>query len=361
MKQINRKPLIVFIFSLFLGGCFDGNPSFSILTRVNSDGSCERTLTVKNIDSKMLESKNLPISIDSTWSMTFQVDSELVKDCDEPKMRVDTTYFFHKKFASVELLNEDYADTGNFYSSINRSVKFTKKFRWFYTYYEYSEAFGNLLSGEPMSNYLSEEELYALISESDTLPIFAGMDSVEIENKLDSIDDKYSTWISETYFNAYFEALQNQLSGSKVLLPYKEPLDRYKDTLYKAFADKFDYDELYDLGDSLTNAKGQIEQLRENKDSIMISVYDKMELWEYWFFADPFDRKLIVPGELSYTNADTLKGDTLQFSFRFHRFLTENYEMRAESRIVNKWAFYVSGAILLLALITLFLGKRKKP
>lgn len=360
MKKINIKLIFLFILALFLGGCYDGNPSFSILTKVNSDGSCERTLVVKDIESKNLTSENLPISIDSSWNMTFQIDSVQIKDGDDLKMKIDTTYFFYKKFESVELLNEDYADTGNFYSPINRSIEFRKKFRWFYTYYEYSETFGNLLSGEPMSNYLTEEELYALISDSDTLPLFEGLDSIEIKNKKDSIDENYGTWISKTYFNAYFEALQNQLNASEVLISYKEPLDSYKDTLYKEFAGKFDYDDLYDLADSLLHANGKIRLLRENKDSLMTSVYDKMELWEYWFFADPFDQRLIIPGELSYANADSIKGDTLLYTFRFQRFLTENYEMRAESRIINKWAFYVSGAIILLALITLIVGRKSK-
>ncbi|MBN1183835.1 MAG: hypothetical protein JXB49_16200 [Bacteroidales bacterium] len=360
MKQSNVKIFIVLTFLLFLGGCYDSH-EFTILTKINIDGSCERTLMVKDINSEDLKCENFPISIDSTWSMTFQVDSVLFKDCEEEKMRVDTTYFYYRKYQSVEELNMQYADTGNYFALLNRSVLFRKKFRWFYTYYKYIETYGNLVQGESLSKYVTEEEYWAMDTDSDTIPLFNGLDSLEILQKKDTIEDKYNTWLKTTFFNVYFDALHNQLKNTEKRLDYISLLDAIEDTLYEAFSIfDLDYDDLYEIADSLLDANGDILALRENKDSLMQDVYQRFDIWASSFFGEPLDYKLLIPGQLTYTNADSLKGDTMQFVFTVNRFLTEDYEMIAETRIINKWTFYASGAVILLALITLIIGRKTK-
>lgn len=359
MKTYNFKLLSILILLLFLEGC-DGPPNYSIYTRVHPDGSCERTLIVKDEEIEDLDSKGFPISVDSTWTFIFKVDTVFKEECDTSMSYLDTTFYYHKWFQSVEELNKEYADSNNYYAQLNRSVKLEKKFRWFYTIYKYTETYGKLYEGEPLSNYVSEEEYSAMESGSDSLPIFEGMDSLAIKQKKDSIDDQYFRWLLKSLFTPYYNALNNQLRNSQNLNKYVESLESNKDKLLNSF-DFFEagYDTLYVIADSLINAGGDVLALRDKKDSVMLDVYDNYETWADAYFSYPLDYTLNMPGELLVTNADSIKGDTLQFIFACDDFLTEDYEMIAETRIVNKWSFYVSSIIILLALIAILIGRRK--
>src|SRR3972149_7787524 len=178
-KHINYKGFLILTL-LLLNSC--GSPEFTILTKVNLDGSCERTLKVKNLESKDLTKENLPVSIDSTWQITYHVDTIIeMKNNNEEDIYYDTTFFFKKTFNNILELNKEYSDTGNLYSILNRSVNLRKKFRWFYSFFEYQGMYGKLFEGQPVTNFLSDEELAALKDEdNDSLPLFEGLDSTGI-------------------------------------------------------------------------------------------------------------------------------------------------------------------------------------
>ena len=74
---------------------------------------------------------------------------------------------------------------------------------------------------------------------------------------------------------------------------------------------------------------------------------------------DVFSFQLILPGILESTNADSLAGDTLFWSFQLEDYMNDDYFFSASSEISypgrQKW-----GVIISLILIILFIGIRSR-
>ena len=67
-----------------------------------------------------------------------------------------------------------------------------------------------------------------------------------------------------------------------------------------------------------------------------------------------------MPGIILNTNAKTVEGNKVIWEFDENRFCYEDFNMTVQSRVVNVWAFVVSGVIVLVVIILLLLPKFKK-
>ena len=68
--------------------------------------------------------------------------------------------------------------------------------------------------------------------------------------------------------------------------------------------------------------------------------------------------KTIIPGKLINTNARKINHDTLSWKVNAYKFIFKEYELKAGSRVINWWAFWVTGIIIFLALIIKFLSNK---
>jgi hypothetical protein len=66
-----------------------------------------------------------------------------------------------------------------------------------------------------------------------------------------------------------------------------------------------------------------------------------------------------MPGLITGTNSSVLSGNRVSWDVFPMAFLLEDYTMVAESRVINVWAFIVSGMVLL-GLISLLVVKSRK-
>jgi len=93
-------------------------------------------------------------------------------------------------------------------------------------------------------------------------------------------------------------------------------------------------------------------------DSIFNILEDELEI-TLDLFDDSFEFQLILPGNLESTNADSLAGDTLYWSFQLEDYMNDDYIFSALSKISypgrQKW-----GIIILLILIVFFIGMRNR-
>ena len=62
-----------------------------------------------------------------------------------------------------------------------------------------------------------------------------------------------------------------------------------------------------------------------------------------------------MPGLITETNSYQLVGNQVKWRIKDHTIFFEDYEMYVESRVVNYWAFVVSGIVVLLLLISLII------
>ena len=96
--------------------------------------------------------------------------------------------------------------------------------------------------------------------------------------------------------------------------------------------------------------------LYSKMDSIFKSLEDELKI-SMDLDGDNFIYKLILPGVLQSTNADSLLGDTLLWSFELTNYMNEDYVMTAES-IIDYPERRKAGTILCIILGLLFIGTR---
>ena len=98
--------------------------------------------------------------------------------------------------------------------------------------------------------------------------------------------------------------------------------------------------------------------LYNDMDSIFKTLEDELHI-TLDLIDDNFSLQLILPGILEYSNADSLAGDTLFWSFHLEDYMNDDYIFRASSGI-NYPARQKWGVIILLFLVVFFIGMRSR-
>jgi len=70
--------------------------------------------------------------------------------------------------------------------------------------------------------------------------------------------------------------------------------------------------------------------------------------------------RIVMPGKVIGTNGCIDKTETLLWSVKSDYFLTEPYEMWAESKVTNTWAWIVTGVFILFVIIGLIIRLFRK-
>lgn len=146
MKRNNLYlSLILVVFTLF--SCT--HRSYRMQTQVNRDGSCVRSISVETRDSAFIAGDTtanpLPIQLDTTWTVECYNGQQKVTwpVVNFALFQTDTlprlTIVASRRFPSVEAMAENFHFNHGLWSVCKPSIIFKKEFRWFYTYYSYTE------------------------------------------------------------------------------------------------------------------------------------------------------------------------------------------------------------------------------
>ena len=95
-------------------------------------------------------------------------------------------------------------------------------------------------------------------------------------------------------------------------------------------------------------------ELYNEMDSVFKYLEDELKI-SMDMDGDTFDFHLILPGELTSTNSDSLAGDTLFWSFEFRDFMNNDYNLQAKS-FINHPRRQVVGMIFFVIFAALFIG-----
>ena len=167
MKRNNLYlSLILVVFTLF--SCT--HRSYRMQTQVNRDGSCVRSISVETRDSAFIAGDTtanpLPIQLDTTWTVECYNGQQKVTwpVVNFALFQTDTlprlTIVASRRFPSVEAMAENFHFNHGLWSVCKPSIIFKKEFRWFYTYYSYTETYPpfSVLTKIPLDHYLTSEE-----------------------------------------------------------------------------------------------------------------------------------------------------------------------------------------------------------
>ncbi len=335
-----------------------GCKEITTTTKIFPDGSCERTIEVPGdsaaVDSVFTGPFFMPV--DSTWLITHKKDTTWkttgVKGGKKTERNDNKRNIAQKRFRKVADMNRLYEKQGKDALQVRVQAGLVRKFRWFNTFYEYTETIkpAGPYPNTPIQDFLKREELDMYYIDEDTL----------------DLDEKTEQWLWKAYFEELFAAL---VRASETMPDQKltsELIRASKDSLFAAFK-RADSDNI-ENGAELTAFLAKFYRSRAvtrwkgPMDDVMKSLAKKQE-FVFDLNSDSYENSVIMPGLIYDTNASTVEGNRAVWKYKGNRLFWEDYVMRVESRVVNGWAIWVTGGLLLAALAGLVLTTvlRKRP
>ncbi len=328
---------------LFLPGCLD----IYLTTQLFPNGEIEKTILIKG-DSADLESAPFYFMQDTGWTRKI-----IRVDDDKPALSLT------RKFTSFKELNKSMNPGDTTIQVIRVQSELKKKFRWFFTYFDYSET---ILKADPYKsqdwrNYLTDKEL-RLLKISDEEEREEDPDYNEAEYKL--IENKYEHFVMRSAFEDYYKILFSVLKKEAGYTSVESELQNRKEELYKYLTDSSNAEEGRDLILAIEKFLNRSDLVTlVDKYPVPFKIFDdKMKLWDQ-IPVNSFKFIIRMPGILLNTNSTQVEGLETRWEFTGTDLYFDDVQLTCESRMINKWAFVVAGIVLLLAIGLAFKPRRK--
>ena len=356
MKRISLKLVLIMTF-LMLSSCNE-----TVVTNiVHPDGSVTRRIEIKDQDKKSFQKENFRVPFDESWTISDTFEVSFHGDT----VRGDTTWIrkAEKLFKNVSEINKEYENDKGSNKDFVREARFSKKFRWFNTLYTFSENIEkSFIYGYPVGQYLSGRELeYFYMPENILNERKKGPDSTMVKQIEDTLNSKKDHWFLMCCISEWREEFLRlaQKKGLKDItsesLMNKDPeivnmLEKSIETYANADPKdsvEFQYDSVFRnivktaLGDDFP---GKYETEIDTTLNILMNRFNKHDQFQ------SYSVKTIMPGSMVATNGFIDQKGEILWSVKSDFFLTQNYQMWAESKTSNTWAWIVSGVFLLFVL-----------
>jgi hypothetical protein len=361
--------LIVIVACALLASC---NAKIDVTTVLNNNGSCDRVL-VASVGEKFIrgDTTDHPFVMDLTgWDIQWKYKDNRIRT-DWPvtsfkKEKEDSAeailVLAHRHFNSVQQMASSFRiKPSHPWSGITIKPVLEKRFRFFYTYYNYKESFSNLpiTLAVPVSMYLSAEEAgYWLTGKPD---ILKGMNGMEAKEILNNIEEKAEKCLLRNLFEMQYSELLRHLE-SITNHPSLFIMNIKKDSVFAIYyaeyvKDRRKLDLIPILDKSFkTQVFGNFAKFDNDNLPARINNPETFEQLSKYFDVS-FDYKLVMPGEIIESDG-LLSHDTLGWKIDGYRLLNGSYTIAASSKKANVWAFFTA-AFIVVGTVVLFIIKRK--
>lgn len=322
-------------------------PKTVVTNIVHADGSVTRKIEMSNNKNKF-ELSALQVPFDSTW---------VIKDTIGIGVKGDTTWIktAEKLFKNVEEIDKSYLADKGANKEISRKALFVKKFKWFNTEYRFSELIDRKMSnGYPIKDFLNHEELnYFYSPENVNSEKLKSADSLKYRALGDTVKKRVETWTTKSLVSEWIYEFAKLTEGKAGIDMTKESLKANEDKFVKiteANMDKFD--SLWAKGIILKEWIGEKNAIKFKTEAdtafTIVIGYIFVNFKEY-------SVGIIMPGKVIGTNGFIDKTELLLWPVKSDYFLTEPYEMWAESKVINRWAWIVTGVFMVFVITGLLI------
>lgn len=313
-------------------------PTTVVTNIVHPDGSVTRKIEMKNTKNKF-DLSALQVPFDNSWA---------IKDTLVIGEKGDTTWIktAEKLFKNVDEINLTYKQDSGANKDISRNAGFKKTFKWFSNEFRYSEKIDKKLSfGYPVKNFLNTEELSYFYSPENMKQVKEnGPDSLKYKALSDSVNNKTEMWESQNLISEWigeFSKLTVNRAGNEMTRESLKSSENEIVKIFKTYESKSD--SLWSNGFLLKKFIGEANALKykTEADTAMAIVTRN-----FFMNFKEYSVRIEMPGKLTGTNGFIDSSKVLLWPVKSDYFLTEPYEMWAESKIPNRWAWIVSGLFL---------------
>lgn len=357
IKRFSAFTLLTCLLALWAPGCLE----HQVKTIINADGSGERTITL-NPESKQIPTTSFPLPVDGSWDTSWTKTG-------------DAKYIvtFTKRFKAFEEMSREYMHHEDS-MKIRLDLSVRKTFRWFYTYYDYAETYGQFTDYTLIDprTILTEEDIHRLTYGDSSQTLKNKKEEWVARNLFEAIYRRFAhgaevlgdTTLTPTNMAAHKEELFRMLvgwtgPGSKLQDPEVTVRQQssYRGTQTKMFTDSGATDEGLNALAEIAARTFKSEAVWQLKDSIQAGWQDLLTMIKGRGTAgESFTNAVVLPGMLLETNAPDVQGSAASWKFNVDQLELHDFEMRARSRVVNEWAIAVTGVIVLALLALLVLS-----
>lgn len=373
--------LILAAVLLIVAGCTDNEMNMS--TVVNRDGSCSRELAFVADSATLVGSNGFDGTMgylieDSLWKKSWRCKGDTTYDylmgeavndslakilasqtCGN-KVLSDTVLLCAKRdFASVE----EMAEASPFRlgeGELKSSITLSKRFKWFYTDYLYSETYPSqeALFRVPLSDYVdSAVAAYWFVGQEEKLPTYS---PYEKKSFYDDIEKKVDKWLLACWINTACDVVADNYNALPHPPVSREHFDSLRDSITdyaasdnmemmedvtKIFSGYFHSDAYNDLFAEGSEGAAAMEEFVEQLLEVMTL---------------RVDAQLMLPGRITHANIGIIEPQGLSYRVSGERMIPGDYTVTAQSRATNVWAFLLTGLIMVLAIVSFRLPTRRK-
>lgn len=356
MKTIS-SPLAIIITALCLASC--NSQDVRMTTIIKADGHCRREVTYRNIvpeseqDNYERHFAAAPqcLAVDSMMSYHFDVDGDTCLST------------FSQLYNTVEDMSAHTPLRING-MPVKSSARLEKKFRWFYTEYTFTETFASM-AGKfeklPTDHASVDEVSYYFTGHPN---LVAGMNGAEASCLIGKIEPKITRWANENLtvividaIASHYDEVVNPPVSKEVfvnmgdsLTDYlmkhiEDPLtgDQNAQRLFRAFFHSDAYAPL--LEDSHPCA----EEIQRKASAMM----------EVFTFSVPYVLKM--PGRVTDPGRGAITADgSVCYPLTGDRLIPQDYVITATSRETCVWAWCISVLVLIVAIASFVMGRKKR-
>jgi hypothetical protein len=350
MKKINLR----FVISLILMVVVSCDEPDTVVTNiVHTDGSVTRKIVMRSTKNKF-EKSDIQVPFDNTWTVT---------DSLEIGVNGDTTWVrrAEKLFKNADEISSAYRHDSSINGKMPRYAAFNKKFRWFNTEYRFSEVVEKLLdSGYPVSNFLNREELaYYYLPDYIKFNKENGADSIKYRILADSVKKNADVWVIRNIASLWIEEFVRLTGPGAGPELSTEALKSREDEFAEVINEnQEEFDSLWTSGALLRKFIGETNAVKfKTEADSAVSIALTRILVDY----KDYSLKIKMPGKLIATNGYIDSTRNILWPVKSDYYLTDRYEMWAESKTPNVWAWVVSGIFLVFVLAGIVIKKIIPP
>ena len=334
---------IIYIFLvtlLIISGCRE----ITVTTKVNKNGTFTRMIKITG-DSSSVFKPDLPYPIDETWVKT------VIKDTTD---KGDYILTYTKSFKNSDLLNNELNTDTSWRKKLDRKITIDKQFGFFYSYITYCETYKAVNPFKKLNypNYLTPNEMLYL--SGNRIQITASDSAMEKK-----VSDRFERFLIEAIANEIIITMEDGIK--KLNDPQLNPdnVTLYRDSIENKLDDYYENMDVYiDFYREWTGNES-VNKLKTLEPQLFGKLNEKISFLLNAVFMDEYSQTVEMPGLITETNSILVTGNKVSWKVNGDKIIFHDYEMKVESRVVNRWAFIVSGIILLLGLILLIIKASK--
>jgi hypothetical protein len=321
-------------FFLIIASCDE--PVTVVTNYVHSDGTVTRKIEMSNKKNNFIPT-SVQVPFDSTWS---------VKDSISIGAKNDTTWFKTaiKFYENVDQINKEYLAKVGVNSKTISNASFIRKFRWFNTVYRFSEKIDkSLFYGYNIDKFLAKEEMdYFYLPENISSEKLAGPDSLKYKKLSKSTEENGERYFWTSAVSEWIEEFSKLTAGRTGQEISKERLKLMEKEIVDSLIRKEPKSDTIVISRFLGH--DNYKKFRAESDTAYAILSRRIER-NISFVG--YSVKFVMPGKVTASDGFVLKNGEVMWPVRSEFFYSQPFEMWAESKQPNIWAWIVSGLFLL--------------